>query len=79
MEDKIDKNYKYFKDNLKALLSKHNGEYLVIQDEKVVFHNTDMNLIVAYVETLEAGSYIIQKCESEEAQFYNTFHSWVRA
>ena len=67
-----------FKDNLKDLLSKYGGEFLVIQNEEIVFHNIDMNIIVAYVEKLEPGSYIIQKCEDEQTQFYNTFHSWVR-
>ena len=78
MKNMVDKNYKYFKDNLKDLLSKYGGEFLVIQNEEVIFHNVDMNIVVNYAEKLEAGTYIIQKCEDEHAQFYNTFHSWVR-
>lgn len=78
MENKVDKNYKYFKENLTDLLANYNGEFLVIQDEKVVFHNADMNQIVIYVEKLDAGSYIIQKCKPEETQQYHTFHNWVR-
>ena len=74
--ENLEKNYNFFKNNLDTLLKKYNGDFLVIQNEKILFNSRDMNLIAEFVKTLESGTYIIQRCESVETQFY-TFHSWV--
>lgn len=72
--DKLNMNYKYFKSNKKELLKKFPEEYVVIVNEKVVFHSKDRETAIAYVKTLEAGTYILQKCETEEnnVQMFHT-------
>ncbi len=75
--EKKDKNYIYFKNEKENLKKKYSNEYVVIYEEKVVFHNMDLNKVVEYVKQLEAGKYIIQKCETDEANNVQMFHTRV--
>ena len=69
---KKDKNYIYFKNDKENLKKKYCNEYVVIYEEKVVFHNINLNKVVRYVKNLEAGKYIIEKCEIDDIQRFNT-------
>ena len=72
-----EKNYKYFKKEENNLKKKYSKEFIVIYDEKVVFHDTDLNKVIEFARQLEAGKYIIQKCETNEANNIQTFHTRV--
>ena len=73
----IDKNYKYFKENLTKLKKLYPKEYVIICEEKVIFHNKDFNKVIALAKELEAGKFIIQKCETNEANNIQKFHTRV--
>lgn len=72
-----DKNYKYFKKEEAYLNKKYAKEFVVIYDEKVVCHNKDLNQIIEFVRQLEAGKYIIQRCEANMANNVQMFHTRV--
>ena len=72
-----DKNYKYFKKEEKNLKREYSQEFVVIYEEKVVFHDKDLDKVIEYARGLEAGKYIIQRCETNEANNVQTFHTRV--
>lgn len=72
-----DKNYKYFKKEEENLKRKYSKEFVVICDEKVVFHDEDLNKVIEFARQLEAGKYIIQRCETNEANNIQMFHTRV--
>ncbi len=71
--DHIDKNYKYFKENLTKLKKLYPNEYVIICEEKVIFHNKDLDKAIALARELETGKYIIQNCETKEANNIQKF------
>ena len=73
----LDKNYNFFMLNEKELIKKYPNEFIVISNERVVYHNVDISLVVEYVKKLNAGSYIIQKCGSKESDNIQMFHTRV--
>lgn len=72
-----EKNYQYFKNEEKNLKQKYSNEFLVIYDEKVVFHDKDLDKAIEYARQLEAGKYIIQRCETNETNNVQMFHTRV--
>ncbi len=68
------KNYNYFKKEEKNLKKKYSEEYVIICDEKVVFHDKDLNKVIDYARQLEAGKYIIQRCgtNDDNIQMFHT-------
>ena len=67
-----EKNYQYFKNEEKNLKQKYSNEFVVIYDEKVVFHDKDLDKAIEYARQLEAGKYIIQRCEKNSVQMFHT-------
>ncbi len=72
-----DKNYKYFKKEEENLKREYSQEFVVIYEENVVFHDKDLDKVIEYARGLEAGKYIIQRCETNEANNVQTFHTRV--
>ena len=75
--DTIDKNYEYFKKEESNLKKKYSKEFVVIYNEKVVYHDEDLDKVIEYARGLEAGKYIIQKCDTNEANNIQMFHTRV--
>lgn len=73
----LDINYEYFKKNMKDLIKKYCDEYIVIANEAVVFHDKSRENAINFVKTLKAGTYILQKCEKEQANSIQMFHTRV--
>lgn len=73
----IDKNYDFFKKEEKKLKEIYPNEFIVICNQEVVFHDVDLNKAIEYARTLEAGSYIIQRCETNETRIVQVFHTRV--
>lgn len=71
------KNYLFFKNEEKRLSKQYPNEFIIICNEEIVFHNMDLNKIMEFARELEAGTYIIQKCENNEANSIQTFHTRV--
>ncbi len=73
----IDKNYAFFKKEEKKLKKEFPDEYILICDEKVVFHDRNFEKVVEQAKALKAGSYIIQQCSTVEAKYIQTYHTRV--
>ena len=72
-----DKNYIFFKKEEEKLKKQYSNEFIVIMEEKVVFHDVDLNKVIDFARELEAGTYIIQRCETNEANNIQMFHTRV--
>jgi len=63
----LERSYDYFKSNIKELLDKYGGEYIVIKEENIIGHYGSFD--EAYKETCakeEIGTFIIQHCVVED-------------
>ncbi len=74
--DNKNKNYIFFKKEKEKLKKKYPKEFIIIYNEEVVFHDKDLNKVIEYARDLEAGKYIIQSCENDDANI-QTFHTRV--
>ena len=74
----IDKNYEFFLKEESKLNKKYPNQFLVISNQKVVFNNKDMSEIIKYVKKKKAGTYIIQKCGTNENDNIQMFHTRVK-
>lgn len=75
-ENNLDKNYEFFIKHRKELCDKYLNKYVIIKDEKIVGTYETFEEALEKAKDIEAGTYIIQKCEeNEEVQ---TFHTRVR-
>lgn len=73
MESSQDKNYEYYISNKKELCKKYLNKYLIIKDESVVGAYETFEEALKEAKNIEAGTYIIQKCEKdEEVQIFHT-------
>jgi len=73
----VEKNYNYFKENQQKLTRKFPNQYIIIVNEEVVFNSNDKNKAIEYVKELEAGTYILQKCDTNENNSIQMFHTRV--
>lgn len=71
------KNYIYFKNEESNFAKMFPDEYIVISEEKVLFHAKDLNEVIDYVRGLKAETYIIQKCGNNETNNVQMFHTRV--
>ena len=74
----LDKEFKYYLDNQKKLVKKHNKKFVVIKDEKVIgVYDSEVQ---AYFETKknhEPGTFLIQFCEPGEGSYTHTYQTRV--
>ncbi|CDF11579.1 putative uncharacterized protein [Mycoplasma sp. CAG:776] len=73
--NEVDRNYKWFKANLKELLKKYKGQYIVIANQEVIFASKEEQKAITYASELEMGTFIIQKCEKEDQNSIQVFHT----
>ncbi|MBM4161687.1 MAG: hypothetical protein FJ217_11405 [Ignavibacteria bacterium] len=74
----LDKEFKYFLDHQDELLTKYEGRYIVIKDQKVI--GSYESELEAYTETRKKhklGTFLIQHCIPGKAAYTQTFHSRV--
>ena len=72
-KNNTDKNYEYFQSNKKELCKKYLNKYLIIKDESVFGAYESFIDALNVAKNIEAGTYIIQKCEKdEEVQIFHT-------
>ena len=76
--NKLDKEYKYYKENQKGLLKQYSGGVLVIKDEGVVgVYDDETSAYNDSVSKYKLGTFLIQKCVPEEEETIQSFHSRV--
>ena len=69
----LDKNYDFFLNNKKELCKKYLNKFLIIKDEEVFGAYETFEDALDAAKNIEAGTYIIQKCEkNEEIQIFHT-------
>jgi hypothetical protein len=74
----LEKEFKYFKDNYKALFTEYPNKYLVIKDQTVQHHSNTFEEALTYALTnYEIGTFLIQQCTESEDGYTQTFHSRV--
>lgn len=73
--NEVDKNYVWFKENLKELLKKYKNKYIVISNQEVIFSCTTMEEAVNFASELDMGNFIIQECSKEEEKNIQVFHT----
>lgn len=71
-----DKNYKYFLENKQELCKKYLNKFLIIKEEKVFGAYETFEEALNAAKNIEAGTYIIQRCEKDEE--IQIFHTRVR-
>lgn len=73
----IDKEYQYYKNNLKEFLKQYKNKVLVIKDEALVgIYDDEESAYKDSVSKFKLGTFIIQRCIPEE-ETIQTFHSRV--
>lgn len=79
--DDIKRNFKYYQENKNDLCKKYLNQYLIIKDEFIYGVYQNMEDAIKDAKKLEAGTYILQKCEEQEdIQFFQTrvrFNEWL--
>jgi hypothetical protein len=71
----LDKEYKYYLSNQKALLKEYKGKVLVIKDEKITgVYDSEAEAYQDSILKYELGTFLIQKCVPED-ETIQTFHS----
>jgi hypothetical protein len=74
----LDKDFKYYLDHQKELVSKYNGRFLVIKDEAIVGdYDSEMQAYMEAKKKYELGTFLIQHCLPGAESVTQTFHSRV--
>jgi len=72
----LEKEYKYFQDNLESLLKEHKGKFLIIKDASVQgIFNTYNEALANALTKYKLGQFLIQECIKESlstAHFFNS-------
>lgn len=74
--DILKNNYNYYLKNKEELCQKYLNKYIIIKDEEVYGAYETMAEAIENAKKIEAGTYIIQRCEKEEN--IQVFHTRVR-
>lgn len=75
----LEKEFDFYTQNHSRLFALYPDKYLVIKGEKVLFCTDTMQkaLESSQKEGLEAGTFLIQKCEEGTESFTQVYHSRV--
>ena len=74
----LENEFKWYLDNQEELLTKYNGKYVVIKDQQVIgAYDSEWEAFSKSSEKYEAGSFLIQKCQSGKDDYTATYHSIV--
>ena len=65
----INKNYVYFEKIKNILIKLFPNEYVVVSDENVLFHSSNLKDVLKYARKLKVETYIIQKCVTNIERF----------
>jgi hypothetical protein len=75
-ESAVDRNYKWFKENLNDLVLEYDDQYVVIKDEAVIaFYSSFEEAFDETIETETPGTFIIQLCSLDESKTVQMFHT----
>ncbi|QGW26710.1 hypothetical protein [Phnomibacter ginsenosidimutans] len=70
--------FKYFLDNKKELVGKYASKFIVIRGQEVVgVFDSEIEALLDSQDKYQAGTFLIQLCDPNEASYSQTFHSRV--
>lgn len=74
----LTKEFEYFKKNQDELISKYEGKFIVIKDQKVVGgYDSEIDAYNTAKEQFEVGTFLIQHAVPGTDAYTQTFHSRV--
>jgi hypothetical protein len=74
----LEREFKYYLDNQKDLVKKHNNKFLVIKGEEVVgVYKTKQEAYDSATAKYKLGEFLIQHCLPGEQSYSQTYHSRV--
>ena len=77
-ENPLHQDFEYFLMHRDRIIDQHLGEFVVICDQKVVgYFSSQLQAIGKMRHTRAIGTFLIQRCESDEESYTQTFHSRV--
>lgn len=78
MKSELEKEFQFYLDNQDELVKKYNGKFIVIKNLEVIGeYDAEIDAIEDMKEKHELGTFIIQKCESGDTSYTQTYHSRV--
>ncbi len=78
MKDLLEKEFKYYLEHQDELVKKFNGRVIVIKDGQVVGdYDNEFEAVKKASEKYEIGTFLVQKCETGNNSYNQTFHSRV--
>ena len=70
--------FEFYKIHQEELLTKYNGKYIVIKDQKVIgSYETEIEAVLQTSKIHELGTFLVQKCEPGKENYTAIFHSRV--
>jgi len=73
---RLEKEFTYFLTHLEELVKKYAGKYIVIKGEQVLgAYDTLEEAISQTSKTEKIGTFLVQKCNRQEEDYTQTFHS----
>lgn len=74
----LEKEFKYYLENQKALVQKYNGKFIVIKNDEVVgVYDSELLAFNESLKDHKPGTFLIQHCKSGDESYTATFHSRV--
>ena len=78
MIDQLRGEFKFYLDNKKSIIEKYNGKVIVIKNRKIIgYYDNDCQAINETKKNHQLGTFIIQKCSSDE-KISKCFTPWVK-
>lgn len=78
MESPLKKEFQYYIDHQEELVEKYSGKFVVIKGCVVIgTYDDELKAIESSSKDHELGTFLVQKCESGEENYTQTFHSRV--
>lgn len=72
----LEKEFNYYLEHQKELVSKYNGKFIVIKNHQVIgTFDSELEAIKKTAVKHELGTFLVQKCESGSQAYTATYHS----
>lgn len=70
--------FEYYLKHQKEFVEKYNGKFIAIKNRKVIgAYDTELEAVKETSKKEELGTFLVQKCESGDASYTQTFNSRV--
>lgn len=74
----LNKEFQYYLDHQKELVSKYNNKFLVIVGDQIIgAYDTNTEAYNSAKEAYEPGTFLVQKCTEGVSDYTSTFYSRV--